>query len=79
MKTAHARLAELLGIFAIGDGALSMAAPRGHVALWRGGPRPWRRAMSVLRRRPRRTRAIGLAEVAVGIVLVSAALHLSKR
>ena len=75
MKTTPARLAQLLGIFALGDGALSVVAPRGHTALWRGGPRPWRRAMVRLRRRPQLTRAIGLAEFAVGVMLVTVALR----
>ena len=75
MKATPARLMELIGIFAIGDGAMSVAAPRGHTSLWRVGPRPWRRSMARLRRRPQLTRAIGLAEVAVGILLVSVALR----
>jgi uncharacterized protein YjeT (DUF2065 family) len=74
MKVLH-RFMEVLGIFAIGDGALSVAAPRGHTALWRVGPRPWRRTMARLHRRPRLTRAIGLTEVAVGILLVSLVLR----
>ena len=75
MKGTAARLMQLAVIFAIGDGALSVAAPRGHTSLWRVGPRPWRRSMARLHRRPQLTRAIGLGEVALGILLVSFALR----
>lgn len=75
MRRTRSRIAELVGIFAIGDGALSVAAPRRHVSLWRGGPPPWRRFMRALGRRPTLTRAIGAAELLVGVLLVSSALR----
>jgi hypothetical protein len=79
MQLALSRFAQLLGMFAIGDGAASVVAPRAHVALWCAGPRPWRKAMLRLARRPGLTRTIGVAEVALGALIVGAALRAARK
>ena len=60
------RLKELTGMLMIGDGLLAVVAPRGHVGLWRTGPRPFRRMVRALLAHPAATRAVGAAEAAIG-------------
>lgn len=69
MRLAMKRTLEVVGLMMIGEGVLAAMAPRGHMALWREGPRPWRRLVDVFAERPRATAALGLAEAAIGVWL----------
>jgi hypothetical protein len=55
----------------IGDGVLAMLEPRRHVALWRSGPRLWRKTLTPFIRRPELTRLLGLAGIGFGLWLAS--------
>jgi len=64
--------AEMLAILMIGDGALSLAQPRRHMALWNAGPEPWRRFVSYFEERPALTMVVGAASIALGFWLANA-------
>ena len=68
MKT---RLLETAVIGLIGDGVVGAALPRRHVARWREGPEPWRRAMTPFARHSGLTRAVGVGEVVVGLLVAA--------
>ncbi len=61
------RVVEMLGLLMIGDGTLAATRPSRYMALWVGGPRPWRRMMSFFATRPTLTRVVGAAELAAGL------------
>jgi hypothetical protein len=61
---------EILGMLAVGEGTIGALVPRGHVDLWRGGPRSWDRATRWLGERPTLTRALAVAELAAGMWLM---------
>ena len=65
------RLLELVGLMMVGDAMLALIQPRGHVALWYQGPRPWRRMMAPFRSSPDLTRALGAVELAIGLWLAA--------
>jgi hypothetical protein len=68
---AQKRAIESLAMIAIGDGVLALLEPRRHLALWRDGPRVWRKAMMPFARRPRITRLVGAGAVVLGLWLAS--------
>lgn len=63
--------AEMLAIMMIGDGALALAQPRRHAALWNTGPQAWRDVCSFLQARPLLTMALGAAGIVGGFWLAS--------
>jgi hypothetical protein len=63
--------AEALAIVMIGDGALALAQPRRHRALWNTGPQAWRAFCSFFEARPTLTMAVGVASIALGFWLAS--------
>jgi len=69
MNETGRRTLETVGVMMIGDGVLAALWPRRHMALWRSGPEPWRRAVRGLETRPLLTAALGAAEVALGVWL----------
>ncbi len=68
-----ARVAELVGMAMIGDGALAVLAPDGHVRVWEEGPEWWEKLLRPFSGRPGLTRAVGAAELALGVALALAA------
>lgn len=65
------RIKEVLALILIGDGLISVLEPRRHTELWTSGPRPYRRAMRRLGRRPGTAQAIGVALIGVGLWLAA--------
>ena len=66
MKT---RLLDLLGLLLIGDGVLTIADPERHCLLWEVGPKPCREVMDQFVQHPTMSRFVGLAQIAVGLVI----------
>jgi hypothetical protein len=64
------RSLELLGMLAVGEGAIATLAPARHVQLWRRGPRRWEAAMGWFSDRPMLTRALAVGEIALGLWLM---------
>lgn len=54
-------------MFLIGDGMMAAIRPSRSAKAWVAGPKTWRNLMEHLVEHPELTRAIGLAEAAVGI------------
>lgn len=75
MKLFARRLTEIGGILLIGDGVVAALKPKGHVRLWQKGPRLWRELLDPFARRPQLTRAVGVAEVAAGLLMARAAIR----
>lgn len=71
MGLASRRIGEVIALAAIGDGAMAMLRPRGHTALWQGGPAWLDRMMEPFARRPGMTRALGAANMLFGIWLAN--------
>lgn len=71
MSLALDRTKEPAALAMIGDGTMAMLKPRGHIALWQRGPRPWRKAMTPFVRHPMLTRLAGAAGIAAGIWLAA--------
>jgi hypothetical protein len=65
------RTVELAAMLLVGDGVMAALEPRRHIRLWKAGPPPWRRMMSLFVRRPQLTRLLGGAEVLAGLALAS--------
>ena len=55
----------------IGDGILCVLDPKRHCLLWETGPKPWREMIDEFAEHPAATRAFGLLEAAVGVVLAT--------
>ena len=51
----------------IGDGVMALIHPGNDAQAWKKGPKAWREAMEVLRESPASTRAIGVAQIALGV------------
>ena len=68
------RLAELSGILLIGDAVVAALQPKGHVRLWEGGPKLWD-LLRPFAKRPQLTRAVAVAEIAVGVLIAWAAIR----
>lgn len=60
------RAKEVAAMLIVGDGLLSLLFPRRHVLLWTFGPRAYREAMEKFVAHPNATRAVALAEIALG-------------
>ncbi len=65
------RLLEVLGIMMIGEGVLAVANPRGHIGLWRSGPRWWEAMAEPFAERPGLVRCLGATEAALGFWLAT--------
>ena len=65
------RLLETLGMLLIGDGILSLIAPKRHCLLWEVGPELCRELIDEFAEHPAATRVVGAAEAALGIWLAS--------
>ena len=52
----------------IGDGVMALLHPKRDAHAWKTGPKPWRSLMHELSERPILTRAIGVAQIAGGIL-----------
>ena len=64
---------ESFAMLMIGDGVLCVLNPKRHSRRWKEGPQFWRDAMENLAQNPTATRAFGVAEIALGVWLASAA------
>ncbi len=53
--------------FLVGDGVMALLDPQRVAEVWVDGPRPWRKMMRALAKRPDLIRAIGAAEAAFGV------------
>ena len=65
------RLLETLGMLLIGDGILSLLAPRRHCLLWEAGPEFCRELIDQFAEHPLATRLVGAVEAAIGVWLAS--------
>jgi len=63
------QMKHLTAMVLVGDGLLTMAAPKRDARAWRMGPEPFRTLMSVMASRREWTRWVGAAEVALGVWL----------
>ena len=79
MQIATRRLAELGGMAMIGDGILAALRPDGHVRLWEGLPKPWRALLEPFAGRPGLTRAVGIAEAGLGLLIAEMAIGEPRR
>jgi hypothetical protein len=57
----------ILASFLVGDGVMALLDPKRVAEVWVDGPRPWRKMMRGLAKRPDLIRAIGAAEAAFGV------------
>ena len=67
MSTRHWK--ELLALGMIGDGIVSLLAPRGHYKLWSSGPGWQCHCLDAFIQRPHLIRAIGALELLAGLWL----------
>jgi hypothetical protein len=67
MLMASNRWKHFAAMVLIGDGVMAIVHPKHDADAWAAGPRPWRRLMRELSRRPALTRLIGAAQIAGGI------------
>ena len=63
------KILEIVAMLMIGDGVLSALRPTGHVALWRNGPQGYRDVMDKFLENSTLTRALGVAELGLGLWL----------
>ena len=62
------RTQHFLAMVLIGDGVMALIHPSKDARAWKKGPKPWRDLMHTLSEHPNLTRAIGVAQVAGGIL-----------
>lgn len=65
--TSPTRAKHFAAMVLIGDGVMALIRPTADASAWNRGPRPWRKLMRSLAKRPNLTRAIGAAQIAAGI------------
>lgn len=63
----NVRIDEFAAMVMIGDGVLAAVMPESHVTRWMQGPPGWQRAMCGFAEHPTLTRALGVAEAALGV------------
>jgi hypothetical protein len=63
------RIAEVVAMLIIGEGVLTIIAPRRHSLLWKYGPEGYRRAIEAFAEHPTLTRLVAAAEAGLGIWL----------
>ena len=61
------RVSETLAILTIGDGAVAVAAPKGHALLWEFGPEAVRRVTRFFAAHPNHMRLLGAAQIGLGL------------
>ncbi|MFZ0662007.1 MAG: hypothetical protein WAM66_04885 [Acidobacteriaceae bacterium] len=76
------QLKYLTAMMLIGDGVMALLHPQRDARAWSMGPRAWKSFMRYLSEHPEMLRAIGAAEIAVGMAVVAgggtAAEHLAE-
>jgi hypothetical protein len=63
------RIADLVAMLMIGEGVLTIIAPRRHSLLWRFGPKSFRRVIEAFAEHPALTRLVAAAEAGLGLWL----------
>jgi len=63
------RLVETFAIITLGDGLIEFLAPKEHARLWVVGPESTRKIAKWFVEKPERMRALGAAQVALGVWL----------
>ena len=63
------RIAELIAMLMIGEGVLTLVAPRRHSLLWEFGPEGYRRAIEAFAEHPTLSRLVAAAEAGLGLWL----------
>ena len=63
------RVLELLAILMLGEGVLTLIAPRRHSIVWDCGPEAFRRAIEGYAERPTLARVVAAAEAGLGLWL----------
>jgi hypothetical protein len=63
------RVLELLAILMIGEGVLTLIAPRRHSLIWNFGPEDFRRAIEGYAEHPTLARVVAAAEAGLGLWL----------
>jgi hypothetical protein len=63
------RIAELVAMLMIGEGVLTLIAPRRHSLLWEFGPEGYRRALEAFAEHPTLSRLVAAAEAGSGLWL----------
>jgi hypothetical protein len=61
------RIKHFTALILIGDGLIACFKPTREARAWRFGPEPWRSLMGALATRPQLSRAVGIAQVGVGL------------
>jgi hypothetical protein len=61
------RMKELFALAIVGDSVLTAIEPTRHLTLWKRGPKRYSRAVEALIRRPKLTRALGVAGAVIGV------------
>ena len=75
MGLAARRSVEVLAIFMVGDGLITLLQPQRQARLWLAGPPGWRDLFAWLERRPALTAGLGAVEAALGLWIASRQLH----
>lgn len=73
------QLKYLTAMMLIGDGVMALLRPQRDARAWSMGPRSWKSLMAYLSEHPELLRAIGAAEIAVGMVVVAGCGTASER
>ena len=63
------RIAEVVAMLMIGEGVLTLVAPRRHSLLWEFGPESYKRAVEAFAEHPTLTRLVAAAEAGLGLWL----------
>ena len=63
------RIAELVAMLMIGEGVLTLIAPRRHSLLWEFGPEGYRRVIEAFAEHPTLSRLVAAAEAGLGLWL----------
>lgn len=61
------RMQHFVAMVLIGDGLMALVRPARDAKAWKLGPEPWRSLMGFMAERPQLTRAVGVAQIALGI------------
>jgi len=70
LMTDPKRAKHFLAMALIGDGIMALINPQRDAHAWRVGPKPWKDLMHKLHENPALTRAIGVAQIAAGVMWV---------
>jgi len=64
------RVRHFAALILIGDGLLACVRPARDARAWKFGPEPWRSLMGAMAKRPQLTRAVGAAQIGLGLWMV---------